>query len=457
MDFKPHEYQAHAIRHVIDHPHAGLFLDMGLGKTVITLTAIDELMYERFEVGKVLIIAPRRVAETVWTDEAAKWSHLRRLRLSVAVGTERERKAALAKDADVYVINRENVAWLVALHGGGFAYDMVVIDELSSFKSSKSIRFKALRLVRPRVRRVLGLTGTPSPNGLIDLWAQLYLLDMGARLGKTITGYRERYFVPGRRNAQVVFDYRLRPGCEDKIRQAIGDICISMRSADYLELPECVYRTVKVRLSEAERARYTQFERELVLSLTEGAEDISAVNAAALSTKLRQYANGAVYDDAGGVQHIHDAKLEALEEILEELQGRGALVLYAFKHDATRIEAKSARFSPRRIGDTDTVRKWNSGQIKCLIGHPASMGHGLNLQGGGDAVIWFGPTWSLELWLQANARLLRQGRERPVTVIAIVTENTIDERMLDAIEMKRGGQEALMEAVRAIVRGVKAR
>jgi SNF2 family DNA or RNA helicase len=362
VKFKPHDYQKHAIGHVLDHTYAGLFLDMGLGKTVITLTAVDELLYERFEVRRVLVIAPRRVAETVWTDEASKWEHLRRLRLSVVLGAERERQAALARDADVYVINRENVAWLVALYGGGFPFDMVVIDELSSFKSAKSIRFKALRLVRPRLKRVLGLTGTPSPNGLMDLWPQMYLLDMGERLGRTLTGYREKYFSAGRRNAQVIFDYVPRPGCEELIRRAIGDLCISMRSEDYLTLPECLYRTVKVRLSEAERKRYGAFERELVLSLSEEAEDISAVNAAALSTKLRQYANGAVYDDAGGVQEIHRAKTEALEEILEELQGRGALVLYAFKHDVTRIEAATARFSPVRISVPERSKSGTAGK-----------------------------------------------------------------------------------------------
>jgi SNF2 family DNA or RNA helicase len=450
-----YDYQRFAVRHIVEHPAAGLFMEMGLGKTVITLTAINRLMFEELEVEKTLVIAPKRVVESVWATEAAEWEHLRHLRVSLVTGTERQRKEALQTRADIYAVSRDNVAWLVGHYQSSFPFDMVVIDELSSFKSAKAIRFRALRMVRPAVRRVVGLTGTPSPNGLTDLWPQLYLLDMGERLGKTITGYRQQYFVPGRSNGHVIYDYRLKASGEQAIYERISDICVSMKTEDYLQLPARIDRTVRVKLSEKERAGYVEFERTQVLALPEDDANVSAVNAAALSNKLQQYANGAVYDELRRVHEVHAAKLEALEELLEETQDRGVLLFYNFKHDLTRIEAKFRSFHPERIEGASSVRKWNDGKIKLLLAHPASAGHGLNLQHGGDVVVWFGPTWSLELWLQANARLLRQGRTRPVTVIKLVTEGTIDGDIVRALEGKREGQDALMEAVKARIRKVR--
>jgi SNF2 family DNA or RNA helicase len=445
-----HDYQRFAVDHVIRNPCAGLFMDMGLGKTVSTLTAVNRLMYEHFEVDRVLIIAPKRVAEDTWTTEALKWDHLRHLRLSLVLGTERERKQALSSKADIYVINRENVAWLVGMYRSTFPFDMVVIDELSSFKSPKSIRFKSLRMVRPKVQRVVGLTGTPAPNSLIDLWSQVFLLDMGERLGKTITGYRREYFNEGRRNAQVVFDYRIREGMDKAISEKISDICVSMKAEDYLPPLTEIRRVVKVHLSQKEKKQYDAFEKQLVMDLA--GTEITVANAAGLSTKLRQFANGAVYDDDRNVHRIHSAKTEALGEILEETGAGGVLVLYAFQHDRTQIEREFRRYKPESIEGSETIKKWNSGQIKLLLGHPASMGHGLNLQQGGDAIVWYGPTWSSELWLQANARLLRQGRTRPVVVIQLIAEGTIDEDMVKAVEGKVDKQEALMSAVKARIR-----
>ncbi len=454
MKYIPHNYQDFATQHVVDNPYSGLFLDMGLGKTVSTLTAVNRLMYEDFEVDKVLVIAPKRVAEDTWTTEATKWDHLKHLRVSVVLGSEGERKAALRAKADVYVINRENVAWLVGFYQSAFPFDMVVIDELSSFKSSKSIRFKALRMVRPKMKRVVGLTGTPAPNGLIDLWPQLYLLDMGERLGKTITGYRQQYFTPGRTNGQVVFDYKLRNDSEERIYERISDICISMKAEDYLELPECIYQTVKVKLSPKEKAKYDAFEKEQILAL-EDAEDISAVNAAALTNKLQQFANGAVYDEERNVHEIHTAKLETLEEIMEEANGKGVLCFYNFKHDLSRIERKLKSYKPVRLEGSKDIAAWNRREIELYLAHPASAGHGLNLQEGGDVIAWFGPTWSLELWLQANARLKRQGRKRPVLIIVFVAEGTIDEDIMTAVDGKKDKQDILMEAVKARIRKYK--
>jgi SNF2 family DNA or RNA helicase len=428
-------------------------MEMGLGKTVVTLTAINRLMYETFEISRALVIAPKRVIENVWATEASEWEHLRHLRISLVTGDAGNRKRALQAKADIYAIGRDNVAWLVGYYQSAFPFDMVVIDELSSFKSAKAVRFKALRMVRPRVKRVVGLTGTPSPNGLIDLWPQIYLLDMGERLGKTVTGYREQYFVPGRTNGHVVYDYRLKRAGEQAIYERISDICVSMKSEDWLQLPARIDRTVKVRLSGEEKARYDGFERDLILSLPDGEDgEISAVNAASLSGKLQQFANGAVYGEGRRWHAVHAAKLEALEEVIEEAQGRGILLFYNFIHDVERIEAKFRSLKPERIEGAESVRKWNSGQIKLLLAHPASAGHGLNLQGGGDVVVWFGPTWSLELWLQANARLLRQGRTRPVVVVKIIAEGTIDEDIVKALDGKQSVQAALMDAVRARVK-----
>lgn len=448
MKFTPHAYQEYAIQHIIEHPYCGLFLDMGLGKTVSTLTALSILQYETMEVNKVLVIAPKRVAEDTWTNEVAKWDHLKHLRIVPVLGSERSRKEALRTKADIYVINRENVAWLVAQYQNAFPFDTIVIDELSSFKSPKSQRFKALRLVRPRVSRVIGLTGTPAPNGLIDLWSQLYLLDRGERLGKTVTEYRSTYFVPGRSNGHVVFDYKAKKGSEDAIHNQISDICISMKAVDHLTLPECIHKEVRVKLTPEQKKRYEEFEKEQVLQLIEG-EEISAINAAALSNKLQQFANGAIYDEDSIYHEIHTAKLEALEEIIEEAQGSNILLFYNFKHDAERIEKRFKKLHTERIKGSEDIRRWNEGKIPLYIAHPASAGHGLNLQQGGDIIVWFGPTWSLELYQQANARLHRQGRTRPVCIVQIVSEGTIDEEITKAIGKKEGVQESLLQAVKA--------
>lgn len=446
-----HGYQLAAVDHIIDHPFCGLFLDMGLGKTVSTLTAIKRL-YGLFEIGRVLVIAPKRVAEDTWTTECAKWEHLRGLSVSKVLGTERQRREALSVPADIYVINRENVAWLVSHLGGAWPFDMVVIDELSSFKSSKSERFRALRRVRPLMHRVVGLTGTPSPNGLIDLWPQLYLIDMGERLGRTVTGFRTRYFTPGRTNGQVVFDYKARNGSEEEIQRLIGDICISMKAEDYLSLPDLVDIPVEVSMPEDCRVRYEAFERDRVLELAKDGKDISAVNAAALTGKLLQYANGAVYDDGKDVHEFHGAKLDALEEIVEQAAGEPVLVFFQFRHDAQRITKRLKAYCPKEMSGSGDIAAWNAGRIKVLLAHPASAGHGLNLQHGGHIVVWFGLPWSLELYLQANARLHRQGQDKPVRMYRIMTRGTMDADVAKALEGKKAGQDALMEAVKARIK-----
>jgi SNF2 family DNA or RNA helicase len=445
MRFHPHAYQQRAIDHATANPVCGLFLDMGLGKTVVTLTVIARLVYELMEVVRVLVIAPLRVAETVWAQEAAKWDHTRHLRVSLVLGPERQRKEALRKEADVYVINRENVTWLASRYGSAFPFDMVVIDELSSFKSPKAMRFKALRQVRPTVSRVMGLTGTPAPNGLIDLWSQMYLLDRGERLEKTVGAYRRKYFSPGRTNGQVVFDYKLRGGSEREIYRRISDICVSMAAEDHLDLPPRIDNVVLVDLPPAERRCYAKMEKVSVLELPEG--DISAVNAAALSTKLLQLANGACYGDSGEVLRLHDRKLDALEEIMEEAQGAPVLCFTAFRHDGARV---LRRFPGAvRLDGEDEITAWNAGRVRLLIAHPASAGHGLNLQAGGSIVCWFGLTWSLELYQQANARIHRQGQGRAVIVHHIVLKDSIDEDVMAALSRKAMGQDSLLAAVKA--------
>lgn len=446
-----HGYQKAAVRHIIEHPAAGLFLEMGLGKTVSTLTAVNILMNEYLEVSRVLVIAPKRVAEDTWTSECAKWDHLKHLRVSVMLGSEKKRIEAFQRDADIYVINRENVEWLVAKWNGYFPFDMVVIDELSSFKSGKSKRFRALRLVRPKVNRIVGLTGTPAPNGLMDLWSQLYLLDMGERLGKTITSYRMKYFKPGRTNGQIVYDYKTLDGSEKAIYDKIGDICISMKAEDYLELPERIDRDVKVRLTSANRKRYDEFEKEQILQLPEEDGDISAVNAAALTNKLMQFANGAIYDADHNVHEIHQEKLEKLEEIVEAANGQPVLVFYAFKHDIYRIKERLKKYHPVEIGGSDCIRAWNRGEIPLMLAHPASAGHGLNLQAGGNIVVWFSLPWSCELYQQANARLYRQGQTKPVIIHKLMVDGTIDKDVIKALGGKMDRQEALMQAVKARV------
>lgn len=457
MKYIPHPYQEHATEHIIEHPFAGLFLDMGLGKTVSTLTAIDRLLFDLCEISRVMVIAPKRVAEDTWTTEAQKWDHLRHLRISRVLGTERQRKEALQAKADIYVINRENVAWLVSHYGGAFPFDMLVIDELSSFKSAKATRFKALRQVRPKISRVVGLTGTPVPNGLLDLWPQLYLLDMGERLGKTLTSYRERYFVEGKRNGHVVYDYKLRKPESDllgddfyqrEIYDRISDICISMKAEDYLQLPERLDLNIDIHLSPKTKNLYDEFERKQILALDD-LDDISAVNAAALTNKLLQFANGAVYDSEAVWHEVHKEKLEALEEIIENANGHPVLVFYSYKHDQERIHRHLKGYRPEDLKDSTTISRWNKREIPVLLAHPASAGHGLNLQAGGNIIVWFGLPWSLELYLQAVARLDRQGQVESVINHRLIAKGTMDEDVLLALDRKAGGQEALMQAVKA--------
>lgn len=452
-----HNYQRYSVDFIQTHPAAGLLLDMGLGKTVSTLTAINRLMYEDLEISKVLVIAPKRVAEDTWVKEVDKWDHLKHIRISRVLGTERQRKDALRADADIYVINRENVCWLVAYYHGTLPFDMLVIDELSSFKSPKAQHFKALRLVRPQFSRVVGLTGTPAPNGLIDIWSQIYLLDQGERLEKTITKYREKYFRPGRSNGQVVFDYKILDGSEKAIYQKISDICVSMKAEDYLELPPRLDHITEVSLSGDIREQYEDFEKTEVLRLLDQDEEspISAVNAAALSNKLLQFSNGAIYDADRNVHEIHDYKLEALEEIVEAANGEPVLIFYSFRHDISRIKRKLKAYKPRELVDGKDIDDWNAGKIPVLLAHPAGAGHGLNLQKGGNIIVWYGLTWSLELYQQACARLHRQGQSRPVQIYHLLTKGTMDEDVMKAISGKADKQEALMQAVKARINKYK--
>lgn len=448
MKFIPHEYQKYAIRHIETHKEAALFLDMGLGKSVIALTAIWNLAFDFFEVSRVLVVAPLRVARDTWPAEIEKWEHLKYMTYSVVVGTEEERKQALFKNALVYIINRENVDWLVNKSGVPFRFDMVVIDELSSFKSHTSKRFKSLLKVRPHIKRIVGLTGTPSGNGLMDLWAEFRLLDMGKRLGRYISHYREAFFEPDKKNQMMVFSYKPRPGAAKEIYQLIGDMTISMKSLDFLPMPKLIMNEVHVKLSPAERKVYDELRKKMALSI-EGKE-IDAANAAALSGKLLQMANGAVYDDDHKPIRIHDRKLDALEDLVEAANGKPILIAYWFKHDLARMKE---RLSIREIRSSKDITDWNEGKIPVAAIHPASAGHGLNLQAGGSVLIWFGLTWSLELYQQTNARLWRQGQEHTVIIEHIVTEGTIDEQVMRALRSKNKTQEALIEAVKAHLKG----
>lgn len=448
MKYIPHNYQEYAVNKILELPKVGLFLDMGLGKTVITLTAINTLMFDHFEFSKVLVIAPKRVAEDTWSRETEKWDHLKHLRISKVLGTQKQRLDALEAEADIYVINRENVKWLVDYyrHRKLWPFEMLVIDELSSFKSNKSQRFKALKVITPLLKRVVGLTGTPTPNGYLDLWPQMYLLDRGERLGKTITGYRERYFYPGKRNGYTVFTWDLKPGADEAIQRKISDICISMKAEDYLDLPERINNNISIRMNKKAQALYEQLEKDLILQVDD--EEITALTAAALNQKLLQMANGTVYNADGGVTHIHDGKLEALEEILEFNQ-EPVLVFYNFKHDYNRLMEHFKDLEPRTLDTSEDIKDWNEGRTRLLLAHPASVGHGLNIQAGGHIIVWFGLTYSLELYQQANARLDRQGQTKNVIVHHLITEGTVDEDVMKAIERKETGQEALLEAVKA--------
>ena len=444
MKYKPHEYQSYATEFILSHPISAVFLEMGLGKSVITLSAIFDLCLDSFLVCKVLVIAPLRVARDTWPAEINKWDHLKGLSYSVVVGTEKERIDALKKQSTLYIINRENVDWLVHKSGIPFHFDMVVIDELSSFKSYGAKRFKSLLKVRPSVNRIVGLTGTPSSNGLMDLWAEFRILDLGQRLGRYITHYRNTYFTPDKRNAQVIFSYKPLPGAEEEIYKQISDITISMKSTDYLKMPEYVSNEVFVTLSDKEWKVYSDFKEDMVANL--GDEDIDAVNAAVLSGKLLQMANGAVYDSENKAHVIHDKKLDALEDLIEGANGKPVLVAYWYKHDLERIKD---RFPVRQIQSSKDIEDWNNSKIPIAVIHPASAGHGLNLQSGGSTLIWFGLTWSLELYQQTNARLYRQGQRYTVIVHHIITKNTIDEDVLLALTKKEKTQDALIDAVKA--------
>ena len=449
MNYQPHEYQTYATDFILTHPASAIFLDCGLGKSVITLTAIRELCLNRFEISRVLVVAPLRVARDTWPAEIQKWDHLQGMTYSVAVGTAEERRAAIQQRSIITIINRENVQWLIEESGLPFDYDMLVIDELSSFKSYQAKRFRSLMKARPKVQRIVGLTGTPSSNGLMDLWAEFRLLDMGKRLGRFITHYRDEFFLPDKRSAQQVFTYKPRPGAEDEIYRRISDVTISMRAADHLRMPECVMNRVPVTLSSDERETYDRLKNELIVSLN--GEEIDALNAASLSNKLCQMANGAVYGEGKQTIAFHDRKLDALEDLIEAANGKPVLVAYWFKHDLARIEERLRRlhipFS--KLDSGDSIRRWNSGELPVALIHPASAGHGLNLQAGGSTLIWFGLTWSLELYQQTNARLWRQGQEDTVVIHHIIAKGTIDEQIMAALKRKDTTQRALMDAVKA--------
>lgn len=447
MKYAPHKYQQLAEQHIYDTPRCGLFLEMGLGKTVVTLTALYTLMYDRFEIRKALVIAPLRVAEDTWSRESEKWDHLQGLTISKILGTPTQRRKALAKDADIYIINRENVVWLcneLSQIGDGWDFDAVVIDELSSFKSPKAQRFKALRKYITRSSRVIGLTGTPAPNGLIDLWSQIYLLDGGERLGKTVTGFRERYFVPNQRNQTTIFNYKPKSEAEQNINDKIADICISMKAEDWLEMPERIDSIQTVRLSEKEMADYEKFEKDAYLQFLEG--EVTAASAAALTGKLLQYSNGAMYLPDGGYVETSDKKLDLLEELVEAANGKPVLCFYSFRHDLERIRKRFPK--ARKLENARDIEDWNRGEIPMLLAHPAGAGHGLNLQDGGSIIIWFGLTWSLELYQQANARLYRQGQQKAVIIHHLITEGTRDEDVLRSLQGKEDVQDSVMEALK---------
>lgn len=441
-----HNYQNRATNHIIDNTHSGLFLDMGLGKTVSALTAMNTLMFEEFEIDKALVVAPKRVAENVWTDEVEKWEHLQHLKMSIIAGTEKQRRTALAKEADIYTIGRDNVAWLCGLYGGDtLPFDMLIIDESSSFKNHKSLRFKALRAVQPSFDRIVLLTGTPAPNGLIDLWSQLYLLDRGQRLGKFITRYREEYFRPNQRNGAIIYNYKIQDTGKERIYDKIQDICISMKSEDYLELPGRINNYIKIKFPEEIQKKYDEFEKEQILELYEDGEEITALNAAALSNKLLQFANGAVYDENKDWHEVHKLKLEACKEIIENAGGKPVLIAWTYRHDLYRLLDYLKEYKPKELN----IKDWNAGKIQVMLMHPASGGHGLNLQSGGNIIVWFGQTWSLELYQQFNARLDRQGQKEVTIINHLIGIKTIDQDVIKATDRKSKGQEGLMQAIKA--------
>lgn len=444
MKYNPHSYQEYAVKFIESHPISALFLDMGLGKTSITLTAVNELLFDSFEVRKVLVIAPLRVARNTWCDEIKKWDHLSNIKYSIVVGTEKERISALNEKADIYIINRENVDWLVKKSGYKFDFDMIVIDELSSFKNHQSKRFKSLMKIRPKVKRIVGLTGTPSSNGLMDLFAEFKVLDLGERLGYFIGQYRNTYFKPDKTNGAIVYSYKPLPNAEDSIYEKISDITVSMKASEYLKMPELVISNYKVEMSDNEKRQYDEMKKNLICEIKDG--EITVSNAGSLSNKLSQFANGAVYDDEQNIVEIHSRKLDALEDIIESMNGKPLLVAYWYKHDLQRIKK---RFDVKEIKTCKDIADWNKGKIPVALIHPASAGHGLNLQQGGSTLVWFGLTWSLELYQQTNGRLYRQGQKNTVVIQHIVTKGSIDEQILKALERKNKTQEDLIEAVKA--------
>ena len=450
MKFKPHNYQKYCIDKVVGTEKVGLLLDMGLGKTIITLTAIDELKLNMFEVSRVLVVAPKKVAESTWFREAEKWDHLKLLKFSAVLGSEKKRINALNTPADIYVINRENIPWLVDYYRNDWPFDMVVIDEFSSFKNHQAKRFKALKLVLGKIKRLVGLTGTPAPNGLKDIWAQIYLLDQGERLGKNITAFRERYFNFYRFGNNPYGEYELKQGSDKSIMDRIADICVSMKAEDYLELPDVVDNIITVELDTKARKQYEELEKQMILELN-NLEEITVANAAALSNKLLQLSNGAVYDEKRDVHEIHKCKLERFMELVEELNGKSALVFYSFKHDLDRMKGALVK-TGLRVRELKTVqdeKDWNSGKIDILLAHPASAAYGLNLQDGGNHVIWFGLNWSLELYQQANKRLHRQGQKEKVIIHHLVCGNTRDEDVMKALQSKGDIQEELLQSLKA--------
>ncbi len=456
-EFIPHKYQLTAINHVINVPKCGLFLDMGLGKTVSTLTAIKELKYNRFQVNKVLIIAPKKVAEGTWSKEKDKWNHTKDFRVSLVLGSQQKRIKALSVNADLYIINRENIPWIVDYLRNDWYFDTVVIDESSSFKNSRSKRFKALKMVLPKINRLIELTGTPSPNGVEDLWAQIYLLDQGTRLEKYITHFRAKYMEPNKRNRSQIFDYKIKDGVYDSIINKISDICISMKSEDYLELPDLSYNEIPVILNDKARRDYDKMERDFVLELEDAEDEITAVNAAALSNKLLQISNGAVYNSSGIYTEVHDAKIEAFLELVERLQGKSLLVFYNFQHDRDRIKKALGKSDlvVKELKTTQDEDDWNAGKIDILLTHPASAAYGLNLQEGGNHVCWFGLSWNLEHYQQANKRLHRQGQKEKVIIHHLVTQGTRDEDVMRALDNKAGVQEEIMQSLKARIKKVK--
>lgn len=456
--YTPHVYQEYATQRIIDSPYIVLLLEMGLGKTVSTLTALDYLLYDSYEANKILIIGPKRVVSDTWKREVRKWKHLQHLESYMVLldGSAEQRRRLLKTDKPIFLIGRELVEWLVTEYGSKWPFDTVVIDELSSFKNHQSKRFRALRRVRPMMKRVIGLTGTPAPNSLMDLWSQVYLADQGERLGKTISGYRDRYFVPGERDGHVVYKWHEKKESEQRIYDAISDIAVSMKAQDWLDLPERIDRTIPVKLSDKAKDLYKKLERELLLPFQDA--DVVATTAAVLSNKLLQMASGAVYDEDRGIKMIHDAKLDALEDIIEAANGKPVMVFYNFKHSLDRIQKRFPQAQTLRKGKdgNEDIRAWNNDEIPLLLLHPKSAGHGLNLQESScQTIVWYDQIWSLEEDQQANARVHRQGQTRSIVVLRLVAEGTMDEEAVSALERKATGQDNLMEAVKARIERVR--